>query len=83
MNIDLGFVAEMWDVMREFVPMNDRPDAADDLIAFLIDNNQEADDIKDAFRGDKDISKALKGYAAAHEEDEDHDGDDFDEDNHD
>jgi hypothetical protein len=79
MSADLGFVAEVWDVLREHVDINERTDAADDLINLLIDHNHEADDIKDAFRGDKDISKALKGYAAAHEEDED--PDDFDETN--
>ena len=50
----------------------------------LIDNNYEIEDIKDSFK-DKDITKALKGYAEEHfqeddyeEYDEDIDTDDWD-----
>jgi hypothetical protein len=44
----------------------------------LIDNNYEADDIKDAFRGDKEILTALKGYAEQHDVEDDYE--DYDED---
>jgi len=37
----------------------------------LMDNNYEVDDIKDAFK-DKDITKALKGYAEQHFQEEDY-----------
>jgi hypothetical protein len=54
----------------------ERDDAADTLVNFLIDNNYEIDDIKDAFK-DKDITKALKGYAEQHFQDEEYE--DFEE----
>ena len=78
--MSLDFVAEVWDALRTHIDFNDRSDAADTLINLLIDNNYETDDIKDAFKGDKEMLTALKGYAEQHDaeeyeeydEDEDH-----------
>jgi len=74
----LGIVSEAWDVLRSHIDMNDRDDAADNLINLLIDNNYEGDEIRNAFRGEKEILNALKNYIAEQEEDydeEDCDGD--------
>ena len=82
--MSLDFVSEVWDALRSHIDLNERSDAADTLINLLIDNNYEADDIKNAFRGDKEMLKALKGYAEQHdveedyEEYEDEDTDDWD-----
>jgi hypothetical protein len=82
--MSLDFVTEVWDALRSHIDLNDRSDAADTLINLLIDNNYETDDIKNAFRGDKEMLKALKGYAEQHdveedyEEYEDEDTDDWD-----
>jgi hypothetical protein len=79
--MSLDIISEVWDALREHIDLNERGDAADTLINFLIDNNYEVDDIKDSFK-DKDITKALKGYAEQHFQDEDyeeHDEDDPDE----
>ena len=73
--MSLDIIAEVWDALREHVDLNERGDAADTLVNFLIDNNYEIDDIKDAFK-DKDITKALKGYAEEHFQDEDEEDDD-------
>jgi len=73
---DLSFVAEVWDTLRTHIDLNDRDDAADSLITLLIENNYEPDDIKDAFRGDKDIGIALKYYADQHDVEEDYDEED-------
>jgi len=81
--MSLDFVAEVWDALRTHIDLNDRSDAADTLINLLIDNNYETDDIKDAFKGDKEMLSALKGYAEQHdaeeyeEYDEDEDQDDW------
>ena len=81
--MSLDFVAEVWDALRTHIDFNDRSDAADTLINLLIDNNYETDDIKDAFKGDKEMLSALKGYAEQHdaeeyeEYDEDEDQDDW------
>ena len=80
--MSLSIVSEVWEVLREHVDFNDRADAADTLVNYLMDNNYEVDDIKNEFK-DKDITKALKGYAEQHfqeEEYEEHDDDDQDDD---
>lgn len=80
--MSLDFVAEVWDAMRSHIDFNERKDAADTLVNLLIENNYEADEIKDSFRGDKEIITALKDYVSEHEtEYEDYEEDeDLDED---
>jgi hypothetical protein len=75
----LDLITDVWEVLREHIDMNDRPDAADTLVNFLMDNNYEVDDIKDAFK-DKDITKALKGYAEQHFQEEEYEEYDDEED---
>ena len=78
----LDFVAEVWDVLRSHIDYNDRTDAADSLVNLLIDNNYEAEDIKDAFKGDKEMLTALKENLAhqdTEESYEDYEEDDQDE----
>lgn len=68
--MNLNFLAEVWDAMREHIDMNERKEAADTLVNLLVDNNFEADEIKDAFRGEKEILTALKDYVSEHETEE-------------
>jgi hypothetical protein len=79
--MSLGTIVEVWEVLREHIDFNERTEAADALVNYLMDSNYEVDEIKEEFK-DKDITKALKGYAEQHfqeeeyedyEEDEDHD----------
>ena len=80
--MSLNLITEVWEILREHVDMSERGDAADTLVNFLMDNNYEVDDIKDAFK-DKDITSALKGYAEQHfqeEEYEEYEDEDQDED---
>ena len=65
--MSLNFVAEVWDAIRSHIDFNERKDAADTLVNLLIENNYEADDIKDSFRGDKEILNALRDYVNEHE----------------
>jgi len=68
--------------LRSHIDFNDRTDAADSLVNLLIDNNYEAEDIKDAFKGDKEMLTALKENLAhqdTEESYEDYDEDDADE----
>jgi hypothetical protein len=55
----------------------DRAEAAETVIQILMDNDSDVEDIRDAFKGDTDIKRALtayldndKDYAAEDEEDE-------------
>ena len=70
--MNLDFIREVWDTLRNHVDSNDRNDAADSLINLLIDNNYESEDIKDAFRGDKEMLFALQGYIDHQEVEEDY-----------
>ena len=76
----LDFVAEVWDALRTHIDFNDRTDAADSLINLLIDNNYEAEDIKDAFKGDKEMLTALKENLAHQDSEESYEDYDEDED---
>ena len=69
--MSLDTIAEVWEALREHIDLSERNDAADTLVNFLIDNNYEIEDIKDAFK-DKDITKALKGYAEEHFQEDDY-----------
>jgi len=75
--MSLDVISEVWDALREHIDLSERDDAADTLVNFLIDNNYEIEDIKDAFK-DKDITKALKGYAEEHFQEDDYE--DYEED---
>jgi hypothetical protein len=77
--MSLDFVAEVWDALRNHIDMNERKDAADTLVNLLIENNHETDEIKDAFRGEKEILTALKDYVSEHETEEEFEDEDEDE----
>ena len=68
--MSINFISEVWDVLSEHIDLADRSLAADSIINLLIDNNYEIDEIKDAFRGDKNIATALKDYIREHEYEE-------------
>jgi hypothetical protein len=79
--MSLDFVTEVWDALRSHIDLHERSEAADTLVNLLIDNNYEADSIKDAFRGDKEVLNALKGYVEQHDVEDDYEEyDDEDED---
>ena len=77
--MSLLVITEVWDALRDYIDMNERSEAADTLVNYLMDSNYEVDDIKDAFK-DKDITKALKGYAEQHFQEEDYEDYEEDED---
>ena len=61
--MSLNAIAEVWDALRNHIDLHERADAAETLVNYMIDNNFEPDDIKESFRGDKEIATALKYYA--------------------
>ena len=73
--MSLDSIVEVWEILRDHVDLNDKSDAADSLVNYLMDNNYEVEDIKDAFK-DKDITKALKGYAEQHFQEEEYEEND-------
>lgn len=80
MSVDLS--REIYNELKRFINVVDRDEAAETLVSVLIDNDISADDIKDAFKSEADIKRALTSYLKDHldEEEEEDYYDDEDED---
>ena len=70
MNLELA--ADLWSVLSEYIDLHDKPAAAETLVTLLIENNYEADDIKDSFRQEKHVLTALKEYITAYSDEEEY-----------
>lgn len=81
MSVELS--QEIWNEIKRYVNTVDRDEAAETLVAVLIDNDVDADEIKSAFKSDSEVKRALASYLKDHQdidEDEDEDNEDEDED---
>jgi hypothetical protein len=86
MNESVAVASEMWSELKRYVNTVDRDEAAETVVAILIDNDCDVDDIKDTFKGDTDIKRALTAYLdndkSYTDEDDEDDGVDAEEDYH-
>jgi len=74
-------VYEVWQELKRHITMGDRAEAADSLVNVLIDNDYDADQIRDAFKGDNDVKRALQSFLDDAEEDlDEEDQDDYNDD---
>ena len=71
MSVELA--KEVWDEIRRYVNTVDRDEAAETLVSVLIDNDIGADEIKDTFKSDSEVKRALAHYLKDHAEDEEED----------
>ena len=79
MSVELS--REIWTELKRYVNTVDRQEAAETLINVLIDNDVDADEIRDTFKGDPEVKRALTSYLKDHaEEDEEDDEEEDDED---
>jgi hypothetical protein len=60
MAVDLSH--DIWTELKRYISTVDRADAADSLVAVLIDNDYDAEQIRSVFKGDIDIKHALQSY---------------------
>ena len=74
MSVDLA--REIWNELKRYVNTVDRDEAAETLVAVLIDNDVDADDIKSTFKSEADIKRALTSYLKDHPDEEDEEEDD-------
>ena len=82
MSVELA--KEIWSELRRHINTVDRDEAAETLVAVLIDNDCDADEIKSVFKNESDVKRALASYLKDHaEEDEDDNNDDEDEEDED
>jgi hypothetical protein len=76
--------AEVWGELKRYINVVDRNEAAETVVQILMDNDCDVEDIRDAFKGDADIKRALTSYLdndKDYEEDEEEDlEEDFNED---
>jgi hypothetical protein len=87
MNEAVAVASELWSELKRYVNTVDRDEAAETIVAILIDNDCDVDDIKNSFKGEPDIKRALTAYLdndksyedeeADEEEEEDHHADDW------
>ena len=74
MSVELA--KEMWDELKRYVNTVDRAEAAETLVSVLIDNDVDADEIKDAFKSDSEVKRALAHYLKDHEEEDEEEDED-------
>ena len=80
-----SIASEIWGEIKRFVNTVDRAEAAEIVVQILMDNDSDVEDIRDAFKGDSDIKRALTAYLDndrdyAEEEDDEESEDDLYED---
>lgn len=63
---------EVWQEIKRYVQQQDRAEAADALVNVLIDNDVSAGEIKDTFKGDTEVKRALQSYLDDHADEEDY-----------
>jgi hypothetical protein len=77
----VDIVYEVWQELKRHITTTDRAEAADSLVNVLIDNDYDADQIRDAFKGDNDVKRALQSFLDDAEEDlDEEDEDDYNDD---
>lgn len=74
--MDLSIVSEVWNELQRYVNTVDRNEAAETLVSVLIDNDSDPEDIREAFKGDKEVRRALTEYLES-DRDLDIDEDDY------
>jgi hypothetical protein len=79
--MSIEVAAELWGELKRYVNTVDREEAAESVVSLLIDNDYDADEIRDAFKGDSDIKRALAAYTSNDDvEEESEEEDDYDSD---
>jgi hypothetical protein len=57
--MSLSLINEIWKVLKPSIEVGDTNEAAETLVNYLVEEDFSAHEIKNAFRGDKDIKEAL------------------------
>jgi hypothetical protein len=65
--------SEIWSELKRYINTVDRDEAAETLVSVLVDHDIAADDIRDAFKGDSEVKRALTSYLDDAEEAEEYD----------
>jgi hypothetical protein len=83
----LSTIADVWNLLGEYVNPDERAQLADSVIMLLLEQDYELDDLRAAFDGDSDMIDAIKFYSEEAAEDYATDGEyddlEYDEDEYD
>jgi hypothetical protein len=80
MSVELS--SEIWNELKRYINTVDRQEAADVLVSVLVDNDVAPDDIRDVYKGDKEVKASLAAYIKdLDDEPEEEEYDDEDDDN--
>lgn len=75
MSIEVEVLSEAYSILKQYVPQNDRQEAADNLMSVLVDLLSDTD-LKEFSDTDAALSRAFKEYASEYDDEE---LDDYDE----
>lgn len=75
--MSLELTVDLWDELKRYINVVDRPDAAENLVAIMVDHDYAAEDIAPFFAHDADVKRALSSYSNQLDEDFDDDDDDY------
>ena len=73
--MSVNLAKEIWTELRRYVNTVDLNEAAETLVSVLIDNDVNADEIKETFKSESDVKRALASYLKDHAEEEDEEDD--------
>ena len=76
--MDQHLASVVWDELKRYINTVDRSEAAESMVSILVDNDMDAEDIKSACAGDKDIKNALAQYRNNDEEEQEEEEEDLD-----
>jgi hypothetical protein len=76
MSVELS--KEIWNEIKRYVNVVDRDEAAETLVSVLVDNDIAADEIKETFKSDSEVKRALAHYLKDLEDDDDEEDQDDD-----
>ena len=65
--------AEVWRIVKEHIPFEDRPNLAEQIVTMLCDQGVDLEDIRYEFSDDTDIQRSVKFYADEDIEDDEYD----------
>ena len=69
----LTVMSEVWDEIKRYINTVDRSEAAETLVSVLIDNDSDPEDIREAFKSDADVKRALAEYLDSESEESEED----------
>jgi len=75
MSIEVDVLSETYTVLKQYIPVKDRQEAADNLMSILVDMLGDIE-LKEFGSTDANLKKALKEYASDEDEEEPYDYED-------